>query len=268
VVAGHIVPLDAVSVEVVQDAQANLLVRGVFSGSSVIRLGKVGASGVGPMCAGREGDRGGRPIVPEHCPLCVVHNTTCPEVTLSILGDQSVELILLGGGVQGDGRHAHGLAVLLGLTLLELGAPKLPGHHIPSANVVSGICPEMVGCLGSAQRSSSCNPILLRLTHGDRLGPEGGSRRGGGRLRLELLHWLLLLLLELLWLRLKLLLWLGLELLLWLGLELLLLRLELLLRLRLESRGCRLLELRLRSPLGRGSGITSSEKIVESSSNA
>jgi len=264
VVAGHIVPLDSISVEVVQDAQANLLVRGIFSGSPVIRLGQVGASSVGPVCAGREGDRGGRPIVPEHCPLCVVHNTSCPEVTLGILRDQSVELILFGWGVQGDGLHAHGLAVLLGLALLELGAAKLPGDDIPSANVVSGICPEMVGCLGSAQRSSSCNPILLRLTYGDRLGPESGSRRGGGRLRLELLHRLLLLLLELLLL--------GLELLL-LGLELLLLGLELLLRLlleillRLEGRGSRLLELWLRSPLGRGPRIAP-KKAVESPSNA
>jgi len=268
VVAGHIVPLDAVSVEVVQDAQANLLMGGILSGSPVVRLGSgwVGSSGVGPVCTSREGDGGGSPVVPEDCPLAVINNTTCPEVALSVLSYQSVELVLFSWGVQGDGLHAHGVAVLLGLALLELGAAKLPGHDIPPADIVSGVCPEMVGGLGSAECSSSCNPVLLRLRrYGDRLGPEGGSRRGGGRLRLELLDRLLLELLLLL--RLETLLRLGLELLLLLGLELLH---GLLLEagLRLEGRGSRLLELLLlkllwRSPLGGWPRVTTSEKVVE-----
>jgi len=262
VVAGHIVPLDTIGVEVVQDAQANLWMRGIFSGSPVVRLGKVGASGVGPVCAGREGDGSGGPVVPEHGLLCVVNNTTCPEVSLGILGNQSVELILFGRGIQGDGLHAHGVAVLLGLALLELGAPKLPGYNIPSADVVSGVRPEVVGGLGSTQCGSSCNPVLLRLAYGDRLGPEGGSRGGGGGLGLDLSHRqrLLLLLLERLLL-------LGLELLL-LGLELLLLGLERLLRLEGGSSGLTLLwlELLLRSPLRRGPRVT--EKVVERPSNA
>jgi len=152
VVAGHVVPLDAVGVEVVQNAQANLLVGGIFSCSSVVRLGsgRVGTSGVGPVRTGREGDGGGSPVVPEDCPLAMINHATCPEVALSVLSYQSVELILLSWGVQGDGLHTHGVAVLLGLALLKLGAAKLPGHHIPPADVVSGVCPEMVGGLGSA----------------------------------------------------------------------------------------------------------------------
>ena len=39
---------------------------------------------------------------------------------------------LLGRTVQGDGFHAHGVAVLLGIALLEGGAAKLPRGHIPA----------------------------------------------------------------------------------------------------------------------------------------
>ena len=40
VMAGHIVPLDSVSVEIVEDSQTSFLGRRVLSSSSVVRLGK------------------------------------------------------------------------------------------------------------------------------------------------------------------------------------------------------------------------------------
>jgi len=46
VVAGHVVPLDAVSVEVVQDAKTGLLVGGNLSSSSVVRLREASSSSV------------------------------------------------------------------------------------------------------------------------------------------------------------------------------------------------------------------------------
>ena len=38
--AGHVMPLDAISIEVVEDGQAGLLGGRILSGSSVVRLGK------------------------------------------------------------------------------------------------------------------------------------------------------------------------------------------------------------------------------------
>ena len=64
---------------------------------------------------------------------------TCPEIPLSILSDQPVEVVLLGGSVQGHRLHAHRLAVRLGLVLLERGAANLPGGHIAALDVVPGV---------------------------------------------------------------------------------------------------------------------------------
>lgn len=59
---------------------------------------------------------------------------TCPEVALGVLCDEPVELVLLGGGVQRDGLHPNGLAVLPRLVLLELAAADLPGGDIPATH--------------------------------------------------------------------------------------------------------------------------------------
>ena len=161
-------------------------------------------------------------------------------LSVSYLGNEPVELVLLVGGVEGDRLHAHGLAVLPGLVLLKVTAAKLPGHHEALA------LPEVVGSLGGALGGASSDAEMIRGHH-QRSSGHNDSRVGGsgGEARLgRLSHWLGWLRsegwslleaslrggprLELLLLRL------WLELLL-LGLELLLLRLEeLLLLLRLE----------------------------------
>ena len=81
----------------------------------------------------------------------MVHDPAGPEEPLGVLGDQPVELILLGGSVQGDRLHAQGLAVLLGLLLLEAGAADLPGDH------VAGSVPEVVGSGRPALAGSARN---------------------------------------------------------------------------------------------------------------
>jgi len=65
------------------------------------------------------------------------------------LSNQPVELILLVRGVQGDGLHAHGLAVLPGLMLLKVPAAKLPSDHKALS------IPEVVGGLSGALGGAS-----------------------------------------------------------------------------------------------------------------
>jgi len=93
----------------------------------------------------------------------MINNSSCPEIPLRIGSDQSVEFILLLWRVQGDGLHAHGVAVGPGLVLLELGATELPCDDISSPHVITGVGPEVVGCLSSAQGSATCNSLCLGL---------------------------------------------------------------------------------------------------------
>ena len=102
--------------------------------SSVVRLGEAGPASVGPVEAVTEPDGVGGRVGPAHQPVGVVHDTSSPEEPLSVLSDQSVELILLGGSVQRDGLHPHGVAVGLGLVLLEGGAADLPGDDVSVRN--------------------------------------------------------------------------------------------------------------------------------------
>jgi len=223
VVAGHVVPLDPVGVEVVEDGEASLGAGGLLPGRPVVRLGQTGASGVGPVLTVGESDGPGVGVGPSHQLVSVIHNTSGPEEPLGVLGNEPVELVLLVGGVEGDWLHAHRLAVLPGLVLLKVTAAKLPGHHEALA------LPEVVGSLGGTLGGASSDGVggsggearLGGLSHWlGWLRSEGwslleASLRGGPRLELLLLR---------LWLELLL-----------LGLELLLLRLEeLLLLLRLE----------------------------------
>jgi len=210
------VPLDSIGIEVVQDSKANLWVRRVFSCCSVVRLWQISPSCVRPVGALAESDRLCIPVVPRNHLVGVVHNSSCPEVALRILSNQSVEVVLLGGAVEGDRLHAHRLAVSLGLVLLECGAANLPCCHVPSLNIVPWIRPKVVWCCCSAQTCPSNKPWRSCWSCRGSWIERGGS---GLLLLLELLPWrlgleLLLLLLELL---------LGLELLLRLLLELLLL---------------------------------------------
>ena len=105
--------------------------RRVLPCCSVVRLGQASSASVGPVEAVREPDGVGGRVGPAHHLVGVVHDPSGPEESLSVLGDQTVELILLGGSVQGDRLHPHGVAVLLGLVLLEGGAANLPSDDIP-----------------------------------------------------------------------------------------------------------------------------------------
>lgn len=158
-VACHVVPFDAVRVEVVEDGQASLLMRRILSCSSIVGLGKISSAGVGPVSAGREGHRVGPSVRPEHSALAVVDDTTCPKVSLCVLGDQLIEPVLLLRCVKGDRLHAHGVAVLLGVLLGELAASILPRDYVTSTNVVPGIRPKVIRCRCSTQSCTTCNCV-------------------------------------------------------------------------------------------------------------
>jgi hypothetical protein len=232
-VASNIVPLDTISIKVVQYTETGLLVWRNFTSCSVIRLRKTSTASVRPVFALVKRYRGTLLIGPEHCSLCMINNTARPEIPLGVLGNQSVELILFCGWVKGHRLHTHGFTISSSISLLEGGAAKLPGNNVASIDSIPRISPEMVWSMSITQVGSTSNNLLLRGTHrlsqwswlyNLRLRSKLRSRRGYG-LRLKLLNLGLL----------KLLLWLEL---------LLRLRLELLL-LGLESRGSWLLKLLL-----------------------
>jgi len=157
VVTGHVVPLDAVGVEIVEDGEAGLFMWRLLSSSSVVRLGEAGTSSVGPVEAVGEPDGVGGGVGPTHQLVGVVHDPSSPEEPLSVLSNQPVELILLGGSVQRDGLHPHGVAVGLGLVLLEGGAADLPGDD--EAFPV----PEVVWSSRRTLVSSASDTVLGRL---------------------------------------------------------------------------------------------------------
>ena len=90
-------PLDPVSVEVVQDTQAGLLLnisiqyllnrimylmRRVLPCGPVVWLGQARPAGVAPVGRLGEGDRGRPVVAPEHRLLSVVNNPTCSAILL------------------------------------------------------------------------------------------------------------------------------------------------------------------------------------------
>ena len=89
VAAGHVVELDPVVVEVVQDGQTDLVAL------PIVRLGPAGAPRVGPGEAG-EGPTGR----PRH--VSAPHAAACPEKSLVLSLDQSQELALFGRAVDTD----------------------------------------------------------------------------------------------------------------------------------------------------------------------
>ena len=123
----------------------------ILPSSPVVRLRQASPPSVGPVETVGEPDGVGGRVGPAHHLVGVVHDPAGPEEPLGVLGDQTVELILLGGSVQGDRLHAQGLAVLLGLLLLEGGAADLPGHHVPDS------IPEVVGSSRPALAGSARN---------------------------------------------------------------------------------------------------------------
>lgn len=155
--AGHVVPLDTVSVEIVEDGEAGLWMGGVLPCCPVVRLGKTRPSGVGPVQAVGEPDGVGGGVGPADHLVGVVHDPAGPEESLGVLGDQTVELILLGGGVQGDRLHPHRVAVLLRLVLLEAGAADLPCDDVPLSII------EVVGSSRCTLAGSARNTVLRRL---------------------------------------------------------------------------------------------------------
>jgi len=150
VVAGHVVPFDAVSVEVVEDGEAGLLAGGLLPGGPVVRLGEAGSSGVGPVLAVRKSDGPGVRVGPSDQLVGVINYASGPEEPLGVLGNQPVELVLLVRGVEGDGLHAHGLAILPRLVVLKVPAAKLPGNHEALAlpEVIGGVCGALGGASG------------------------------------------------------------------------------------------------------------------------
>ena len=74
-------------------------------------------------------------------------------VIVEYLGNQPVELVLLVRGVEGDGLHAHGLAILPRLVVLKVPAAKLPGNHEALAlpEVIGGVCGALGGASGDAE---------------------------------------------------------------------------------------------------------------------
>jgi len=162
VVAGNIVPLDSISIEVVQDSKTNLRMRRVLSSCTIVRLWQISPSCVRPVGALTESDWLGVPVVPRHNFVGVLHNSASPEVALRILSNQSVEVVLLGRAVKGDRLHAHRLAVLLRLVLLEGGAPNLPSCHITTLDVVPWIRPKVVWRCCSTEACASYKPWRSR----------------------------------------------------------------------------------------------------------
>jgi len=154
--AGHIVPLDAVGVEVVEDGQAGLLGGRVLSGGSVVRLRKASSSSVRPMRRLIKANGPGAGVPPSDSSGVVVDNSASPEEPLGILGDESVELVHLRGSVKGHWLHAHGLAVFNGLVVLKVSASKLPSDNISLS------LPDVVGSLGFTLGGASTNSILAR----------------------------------------------------------------------------------------------------------
>jgi hypothetical protein len=172
-VASHIMPLDAISIEVVEDSEANLWMGRIVSSSTIVRLRKTGPSSVRPVQTLVEWDGTAFRIVPIHDSVGVIHLSTSPEISLRLLSNQPVKEVLLVGAVQGDRVHPHGLAVLLGLVLLEGGAAdlRLPGGHVASPDIVSRISPEMVGSRRATEAGASHHPGGGRLIRGSRVEP-------------------------------------------------------------------------------------------------
>jgi len=149
VVTGHVMPLDPISVEVVEDGEAGLGAGRLLPSRSVVRLRESSASGVGPVLTVGESDGPRVGVGPSHQLVSVINNSSGPEEPLGVLSNQPVELILLVRSVQGDGLHAHGLAVLPGLVLLKVPAAKLPSDHKALS------IPEVVGGLSGALGGAS-----------------------------------------------------------------------------------------------------------------
>ena len=110
--------------------------RRILPGRPVVRLRQASPPSVGPVQAVAEPDGVGGGVGPAHHLVGVVHNPSGPEEPLSVLGDQTIELILLGGSVQRDRLHPHGVAVRLGLVLLEGGAANLPSDDVPRLHLL------------------------------------------------------------------------------------------------------------------------------------
>jgi len=197
VVAGHVVPLDAVGVEVVQDGQADLIA------VAIVRLSSRGfsSSGVRPEASSGAADTLNPAGGPVDNLASMVKAASSPEEPLGKLTGLVHEVFSLLVGVERDSVAAGQLAVLFGLLAGELLA-RVIGTILTSITVdepggnVGLAVPVVVGLHDGAPvdlsaRNWSCwavgyRPRLVKVL-----------RR---RLRLELLLWLWLP--KLLWLRL------------------------------------------------------------------
>jgi len=97
VVARYIVVADTVVVKVVKDGQTVLIAL------SVVRLGSVGTTSVGPLVGGGSSARR-----PSDCgTTTMVDTTTSPEIFLTFSGNQVCEMIFLGRVVKRNRLHIN-----------------------------------------------------------------------------------------------------------------------------------------------------------------
>jgi len=143
VVAGHVVELDPVVVEVVEDGEAVLVT------ITVVGLGTSCSSSVGPEPRGSGTTR--RP--PDGGVPAVVHITTGPEVALVLPSYQTCELPLLGGRIKGDGLHALAAAEGGSLAGGEAGATVPPAHKVVTP------LESMVGSSGIAAAAAATSTL-------------------------------------------------------------------------------------------------------------
>merc|ERR1712038_519402 len=136
---GHVVESDTVSVEIIENRQADLVTL------SVVWLGELQSSSVGPghvvvSPARRPAD----PAVPDL--------TSSPEISLPVLGHETQEVVLLVPAVQADRPHVVGLAEPLRLALGELGATESPADEeaLSFVTVIRRCTPATLASLGSS----------------------------------------------------------------------------------------------------------------------
>jgi len=161
---GYIVPLDTVSVEIVENTKTGLLDWRALTSCSVVRLGQTSSSCGRPVGTGREWDGRGVRVGPVDNLFRMVDDTTGPEISLSILSYKTVESILLGRRIEGHRFHSHGVAVRLSFMLLEGGTSNIrfPGGNIVPQNIVIGISPVKVWLCSCTQVGSTNNSVGLR----------------------------------------------------------------------------------------------------------
>jgi len=118
---------DSISVEIIENSETELI------SLSVVRLRSVSSSCVGPVDIVVSPTRGPPDVA-------IVDLASCPEISLSVLSNQTQEMILLSSGVKTHSNHVVVSTESLSLTLGELGASDSPtDQHISALVLVIGL---------------------------------------------------------------------------------------------------------------------------------